>query len=56
MKSMSNTKIRVNILDGIFIGTYKETGNMLSFIVHYIAHNPDVKKKVLEEIDSILPR
>ncbi|PKB99568.1 cytochrome P450, partial [Rhizophagus irregularis] len=25
----------------------------LSFIVYYIAHNPDVKKKLLEEIDSI---
>ncbi|PKY52694.1 cytochrome P450, partial [Rhizophagus irregularis] len=29
------------------------TGNMLSFIVYYIAHNPDVKKKMLKEIDSI---
>ncbi|PKK72274.1 cytochrome P450 [Rhizophagus irregularis] len=26
---------------------------MLSFIVYYIAHNPDVKKKMLKEIDSI---
>jgi cytochrome P450 len=26
---------------------------MLSFIVYYIAHNPDVRKKMLKEIDSI---
>src|SRR5687767_3996130 len=26
---------------------------MLSFIVYYIAHNPDVKEKLLKEIDSI---
>ncbi|PKK62901.1 cytochrome P450, partial [Rhizophagus irregularis] len=27
--------------------------NMLSLIVYYIAHNPDVKRKMLKEIDSI---
>jgi cytochrome P450 len=27
--------------------------NLLSLIIYYIAHNPDVKKKMLEEIDSI---
>ncbi|GBC21957.2 cytochrome P450 [Rhizophagus irregularis DAOM 181602=DAOM 197198] len=27
--------------------------NMLSFIIYYIAYNPNVKKKMLEEIDSI---
>jgi cytochrome P450 len=26
---------------------------MFSFIIYYIAHNPDVKKKMLKEIDSI---
>jgi cytochrome P450 len=26
---------------------------MLSFIIYFVAHNPDVKKKMLEEIDSI---
>ncbi|EXX73900.1 sterol 14-demethylase [Rhizophagus irregularis DAOM 197198w] len=51
-RPMTDTEIRVNILDGIFTGTYK-IGNMLSFIVYYIAHNPDVKKKMLKEIDSI---
>ncbi|EXX58608.1 sterol 14-demethylase [Rhizophagus irregularis DAOM 197198w] len=52
MRSMSDTEIRVNILDGIHTGTYK-TANMLSLIVYYIAHNPDVKRKMLKEIDSI---
>ncbi|PKY55151.1 hypothetical protein RhiirA4_474431 [Rhizophagus irregularis] len=27
--------------------------NMLSFIIYYIAHNPNVKKKMLEEIDTL---
>jgi cytochrome P450 len=27
--------------------------NLLSLIIYYIAHNPDVKKKMLEEIDYI---
>jgi cytochrome P450 len=26
---------------------------MISYIIYYIAHNPNVKKKMLEEIDSI---
>jgi cytochrome P450 len=27
--------------------------NLLSLIIYYVAHNPDVKKKMLEEIDYI---
>ncbi|GET63815.1 cytochrome P450 [Rhizophagus irregularis DAOM 181602=DAOM 197198] len=38
--------------EAICTGTYK-TGNLLSFIVYYIEHNPDVKNKLLKEIDSI---
>src|SRR5205809_221537 len=26
---------------------------MISFIIYYLAHNPDVKKKMLDEIDRI---
>ncbi|GES75000.1 cytochrome P450 [Rhizophagus clarus] len=51
-RSMTDTEIRVNLLDGILNGTYK-SANLLSLIVYYVAHNPDVKKKMLEEIDSI---
>ncbi|PKY50704.1 cytochrome P450 [Rhizophagus irregularis] len=49
---MTDSEIRVNLFDGIFNGTCK-TSNMLSLIVYYIVHNPDVKRKMLEEIDSI---
>ncbi|GBB90962.1 hypothetical protein RclHR1_18010008 [Rhizophagus clarus] len=51
-RSMTDTEIRVNLLDGIINGTYK-SANMLSYIIYYIAHNPDVKKKMLKEIDYI---
>ncbi|EXX58609.1 sterol 14-demethylase [Rhizophagus irregularis DAOM 197198w] len=52
MRTMSDTEIRINILDGIHTGTYK-TANMFSLIVYYIAHNPDVKRKMLNEIENI---
>ncbi|POG67665.1 cytochrome P450 [Rhizophagus irregularis DAOM 181602=DAOM 197198] len=52
MRSMTDSEIRANLLDGIITGTHK-SANLLSFIIYYIAHNPDVKKKMLEEIDSI---
>ncbi|PKY17707.1 cytochrome P450 [Rhizophagus irregularis] len=49
---MTDSEIRVNLLEGIITGTHK-SANMFLFIVYYIAHNPEVKKKMLEEIDSI---
>ncbi|CAB4379621.1 unnamed protein product [Rhizophagus irregularis] len=51
-RSMTDSEIRVNLFDGISNGTSKIV-NMLSFIIYHIAHNPNVKKKMLEEIDSI---
>ncbi|EXX57807.1 C-22 sterol desaturase [Rhizophagus irregularis DAOM 197198w] len=51
-RSMTDSEIRVNLFDGISNGSYK-SANMLSFIIYYIAHHPNVKKKMLEEIDSI---
>ncbi|GBC07308.1 hypothetical protein RclHR1_07390002 [Rhizophagus clarus] len=51
-RSMTNSEIRANLLDGIINGTYK-TASILSFVIYYIAHNPDVKKKMLEEVDYI---
>ncbi|PKK77505.1 cytochrome P450 [Rhizophagus irregularis] len=52
MRPMIDSEIRANLLDGILNGTHK-SANMLSFIIYYIAHNPNVKKKMLKEIDSI---
>ncbi|GBB92031.1 hypothetical protein RclHR1_19550003 [Rhizophagus clarus] len=51
-RPMTNNEIRANLLDGILNGTNK-AANMLSFIIYYIAHNSDVKKKVLEEINNV---
>ncbi|PKY46918.1 cytochrome P450 [Rhizophagus irregularis] len=48
---MTDTEIRVNLFDGL-LGVNK-TANMFSFIIYYISRNPDVKKKMLKEIDSI---
>ncbi|EXX53165.1 cytochrome P450 [Rhizophagus irregularis DAOM 181602=DAOM 197198] len=52
MRSLTDAEIRANMQEAINSAALK-IGNMLSFIVYYIAHNPDVKKKLLEEIDSI---
>ncbi|PKY17699.1 cytochrome P450 [Rhizophagus irregularis] len=51
-RPMTDTEIRGNILDG-FLGGTDTTANTISFIIYYLAHNPDVKKKMLEEIDRI---
>ncbi|RGB28472.1 cytochrome P450 [Rhizophagus diaphanus] len=47
-RSMTDSEIRVNLFDGT-----SKIVNMLSIIIYYIAHNPNVKKKMLKEIDSI---
>ncbi|GBC07307.1 hypothetical protein RclHR1_07390001 [Rhizophagus clarus] len=51
-RSMTNSEIRANLLDGIINGTFKIT-DTLSFIIYYIAHNSDVEKKIIEEIDNV---
>ncbi|PKK74027.1 hypothetical protein RhiirC2_775322 [Rhizophagus irregularis] len=43
-RSMTDSEIRVNLLEGIITGTHK-SANMFLFIVYYIAHNPEVKKQ-----------
>ncbi|CAB5348951.1 unnamed protein product [Rhizophagus irregularis] len=49
---MTDSEIRVIIFDGIIAGT-DTTANTISFIVYYLAHHPDVKRKMLNEIDRI---
>ncbi|GES74997.1 cytochrome P450 [Rhizophagus clarus] len=51
-RSMTNSEIRANLLDGIINGTHK-AASILSFVIYYIAHNADVKKKMLEEINNV---
>ncbi|GBB88003.1 hypothetical protein RclHR1_14500005 [Rhizophagus clarus] len=52
LKPMTDLEIRGIIFDGIIAGT-DTTANMISFIIYYLAHYPDVKKKMLNEIDRI---
>ncbi|CAB4395366.1 unnamed protein product [Rhizophagus irregularis] len=51
-RPMTDSEIRVIIFDGIIAGT-DTTANTISFIVYYLAHHPDVKRKMLNEIDRI---
>ncbi|GBC17956.2 cytochrome P450 [Rhizophagus irregularis DAOM 181602=DAOM 197198] len=51
-RPMTDTEIRGSIFDG-FLGGTDTTANTISFIIYYLAHNQDVKKKMIEEIDRI---
>ncbi|CAI2170881.1 3493_t:CDS:2 [Funneliformis geosporum] len=51
-RPMNDTEIRGIMFDG-FLGGTDTTANMISFIVYHLDHNPDVKKKMLKEIDEI---
>ncbi|CAG8443628.1 13447_t:CDS:2 [Funneliformis caledonium] len=48
---MTDLEIR-SILFETFLGGTEKISNLLTFIIYYIARNPDVKKKMLEEIDN----
>ncbi|GET66308.1 cytochrome P450 [Rhizophagus irregularis] len=49
---MTDLEIRVIIFDGIIAGN-DTTANTISFIIYYLANYPDVKTKMLNEIDRI---
>ncbi|RGB33683.1 cytochrome P450, partial [Rhizophagus diaphanus] len=51
-RPMTDSEIRGIIFDG-FLGGSDTTANEISFIIYYIAHNSDVKKKMIEEINRI---
>ncbi|RIB12737.1 cytochrome P450 [Gigaspora rosea] len=51
---MTDFEIRANILDGIIAGT-DTSANLFSFVTYYLCHYPEVKQKMLAEIDSIFP-
>ncbi|CAG8678131.1 4116_t:CDS:2 [Cetraspora pellucida] len=50
---MTDIEIRSNILDAFLAGT-DTTANLFSFITYYLCHYPEVKRKMLAEIDSIV--
>uniref|UniRef100_U9U7V9 Cytochrome P450 n=1 Tax=Rhizophagus irregularis (strain DAOM 181602 / DAOM 197198 / MUCL 43194) TaxID=747089 RepID=U9U7V9_RHIID len=51
-RPMTYSEIGGIIFDG-FLGGSDTTANAISFIIYYIARNPDVKKKMIEEINRI---
>ncbi|GBC01064.1 hypothetical protein RclHR1_04050007 [Rhizophagus clarus] len=51
-RPMTDSEICGIIFDG-FLGGTDTTANTISYIVYYLAHYPDVKKKMVEEIDGI---
>ncbi|EXX51654.1 C-22 sterol desaturase [Rhizophagus irregularis DAOM 197198w] len=52
MRPVTDLEIRGIIFDGIIAGT-DTTANLISFIVYYLAHHPDVKRKMFDEVDRI---
>ncbi|CAB4399728.1 unnamed protein product [Rhizophagus irregularis] len=50
LRPMTDEEISFIMLDGFLAGT-DTTANMISFIVYFLAHNPDAKMKMYEEID-----
>ncbi|GES83214.1 cytochrome P450 [Rhizophagus clarus] len=52
IRPMTDREIRGIIFDGITAGT-DTTANTISYIIYYLALNPDVKKKMLDEIDRV---
>ncbi|RIB27824.1 cytochrome P450 [Gigaspora rosea] len=51
---MPDIEIRANILSAFLAGT-DTTANLFSFVTYYVCHYPEVKQKMLTEIDSIFP-
>ncbi|CAG8673645.1 9800_t:CDS:2 [Cetraspora pellucida] len=54
MRPMTDDEIRINLLDAFVNGT-DTTANLFCFITYYLCHNPNVKQKVLAEIDKFFP-
>ncbi|RIB03006.1 cytochrome P450 [Gigaspora rosea] len=52
--SITDEDIRSILLD-VFLGGSGTTSNLLSYIIYYICHNPHVKQKMFDEIDSVFP-
>ncbi|KAF0430582.1 cytochrome P450 [Gigaspora margarita] len=49
---MTDIEIRANILDAFLAGT-DTTANLFCYITYYLCHYPEVKQKMLAEINSI---
>ncbi|CAG8447184.1 3854_t:CDS:2 [Acaulospora colombiana] len=51
-KSMSDEQIFVNYLE-VMLGGIDTGSNTSCFVVHYLAHYPEVKKKLLKEFETV---
>ncbi|KAF0532302.1 cytochrome P450 [Gigaspora margarita] len=54
-RPMTDIEIRGNLLDA-FLGGTNTTANLFCFVTYHICHYPQVKQKMLAEIDSIFPQ
>ncbi|GBC24448.2 cytochrome P450 [Rhizophagus irregularis DAOM 181602=DAOM 197198] len=54
-KPMTDKEIRMNLLD-IFLGGSDTTADTFCFMTYYLCKHPNVKEKMLSEIDSIIPK
>ncbi|CAG8622163.1 3994_t:CDS:2 [Racocetra persica] len=54
MRPMTDEEIRINLLDAFVNGT-DTTANLFCFITYHLCHNPQVKQRVLAEIDKHFP-
>ncbi|RIB08055.1 cytochrome P450 [Gigaspora rosea] len=53
-RPMTDIEIRGNLLDA-FLGGVNSTANAFTAIVYYVCRSPEIKQKMLAEIDSIFP-
>ncbi|RIB30692.1 cytochrome P450 [Gigaspora rosea] len=53
-RPMTDAEIRGNLLDAL-LGGIDETANTFSFLVYYVCQSPQVKQKMIDEIDSVFP-
>ncbi|KAF0430585.1 cytochrome P450 [Gigaspora margarita] len=54
-ETMPDIEIRTNIFGAFAAGT-DTTANLFCYITYYLCHYPEVKQKMLAEIDSIFPQ
>ncbi|CAG8694780.1 30891_t:CDS:2, partial [Racocetra persica] len=53
-ESITDEDIRTLLLDVFFAGS-DTSSNTLCYIIYFICHNPHVKQKMFDEIDSVFP-
>ncbi|CAG8555519.1 13193_t:CDS:2 [Cetraspora pellucida] len=53
-ESLTEEDIRTLLLDVFFAGS-DTSSNTLCYIIYFICHNPHVKQKMFDEIDSVFP-